>query len=476
MMNIRHTLDSRVARWTFIHLSLPMLLAAKAPAGLAQATETAARRPEVRPIAIWPSGPLEVVAAFDRPIDAGLAKSYIGRTISYVETRSDGPGQPLRATPPGALRIVGTRLIDGGQTLVMATDPHPRVARYLLPLPAAIGGPALKPLPDATVAYDLTGVEATWNGQDEPPDGPSWSGWWPQLDLEATQRLTRGSRPHEAGFALLSRPGRLTLSSLIRLPVGKLMLRIDASGPIDEALLGDTQAGESPPAAKDDTHHAVLNVESQGEPLFFALTVRTGATKSPFSVKAVCRPEGQKADSPIARDRLIVPWAPLLTEAAITAPVAVPDLSGGDPVRGRTIFSGDQARCAQCHIFRGQGGKVGPDLTEVGQKGRAEIYRSLAVPSAAIEPAYTSYTIATKAGQVFAGVIRAEGPDTIKVTDTNAHDTIIHRDQIQEIRPSATSIMPPGLAAALGEAAVRDLIAFLTSPEPPTPAKTRASP
>ena len=162
------------------------------------------------------------------------------------------------------------------------------------------------------------------------------------------------------------------------------------------------------------------------------MTVRTVATRSPFSVRAVCRREGEKGDPPIARDRLIVPWAPLLSDATIAAPVTVPDLSGGDPVRGQALFSGDQARCAQCHVFRGQGGKVGPDLTGVGRKGRAEIYRSLAVPSAAIEPDYTSYTIATKSGQVLVGVIRAEGPDTIKVTDTNAHDTILHRDEIQE--------------------------------------------
>ena len=127
----------------------------------------------------------------------------------------------------------------------------------------------------------------------------------------------------------------------------------------------------------------------------------------------------------------------------------------------------------QCHAFRGQGGKVGPDLTEVGRKGRAEIYRSIAAPSASIEPDYLSYTLATKAGQVVVGVVRAEGPDTVHVTDTNAHTTVIRREEIREIRPSATSIMPPGLASALGDATVRDLIAFLTSSEPPPATKAR---
>jgi putative heme-binding domain-containing protein len=436
-----------------------LLLVTGTPPGSAQGT-SASGGLEVQPVAVWPTGPLQVIAAFDRPIDPSAAKSLIGRTISYFETRPDVPGQASPAKPLGALRIVGARLIDDGRTLVLATDPHPRVARYRLPL--------------AAVAYDLAGVEAAWSERDDPPDSPSWSGWWPQLDLEPTRHLARDSKPHEAGLALLSRPGRLTLSALIRLPAGQVTLRIDASGPIEEAMLGDAQAGEPPPDSKDGAHHVLLTVESKGEPLFFTTTVRTGGNAQPFSFKAAYRPAAEKADRPIGRDRLMVPWSPQLTDAAIAAPIAVPDLSGGDPDRGRVIFSGDQGRCAQCHAFRGQGGKVGPDLTEVGRKGRAEIYRNIAAPSAAIEPDYTSYTVATKAGQVVAGLVRAEGPDAIQVTDTNAHTTVIRREDIREIRPSATSIMPPGLASALGDVAVRDLIAYLTAPEPRPATQPRA--
>src|SRR5207302_10149262 len=105
-------------------------------------------------------------------------------------------------------------------------------------------------------------------------------------------------------------------------------------------------------------------------------------------------------------------------DSAIAAPLAVPDLSGGDSARGQAIFSGLQARCEQCHAFRGRGGTVGPDLTEIGLKGRAEIYRDIAAPSAAIRPDYTSYTVATQDGRVIVGVVRAEGPDAIRVTDT----------------------------------------------------------
>ena len=72
--------------------------------------------------------------------------------------------------------------------------------------------------------------------------------------------------------------------------------------------------------------------------------------------------------------------------------------------------------------------------------------------------------MAVRDGRVLAGVVRAEGADSIRVTDTNAKPTTLRRDEIDQIRPSGTSIMPVGLAGALGEASVRDLITYLTSP------------
>jgi putative heme-binding domain-containing protein len=491
-----------VARRVSIGLLLVMPLPdAGVPAVSAQATAAtpAAGGSEVRLVAVWPPGPLEVAAAFDRSIDPAVAKSLIGRTIRSVETQAALPGQTPAPKPSAALRIVAARLVDDRRTLILATDPHPRVARYFLPLggeaavrqeagpPGRLGGslalpaagrdPGSKSLDGTMVAYDLTGVEAAWGEGNDPAGEPKWSGWWPHLDVDMTRRLTRGSKPHETGLALLARPGRLVLSALVRLPPGNLAVRIETTGPIEEALLGDARAeteaaAEAVAAARgpqDKVHRAGLTVESQGTPLFLTITARTPGDDRPFSLKASYRLAGQTTDHPIERDRLLVPWAPVMTDSAIAAPLTVPDLAGGDPARGQAIFSGDQARCAQCHAFRGQGGQVGPDLTEIGRKSRVEIYRDLAAPSAAIEADYTSYTVATKPGQVYAGVVRAEGADAIRVTDTNAHATIVRRGEIQEIRPSATSIMPPGLAAALGDAAVRDLIAFLTSTQSPQP-------
>jgi hypothetical protein len=79
----------------------------------------------------------------------------------------------------------------------------------------------------------------------------------------------------------------------------------------------------------------------------------------------------------------------------------------------------------------------------------------------------TPYTVATKNDQVVVGLVRAEGFDAAKVTDTNGRATMITPKQIEQIRPSATSIMPVGLTGALGIDTVRDLADYFISPKQP---------
>jgi len=439
-------------------LSAVVLMMTSAATGFAQLV--AAHGPENRPSVVWASGPLEVIAAFDRPIDRALAQSLIGKDIPFFESLTSKPGRAPSSKPIGAIHIAGTRLTDGGRSLILATDPHPRAARYVLPLPT---------VDNANVTYDLSGVEAAWSEEEDPANQPRWSGWWPRLDSDSLRLLSRGSKRHEEGLAVLSKRGRLVLSTLLHLPSGSVKLRLEGSAPIVEAVIGDDQAEPGDPVSKEKYHLVTLTVESKGDPLFLTTTLQTGKDDRPFGFKVSYRVGEEATDHSLGSDQLILPWVPITLDSATAAPLVVPDLAGGDPARGQTLFFGDQARCSQCHLFRGQGGKVGPDLTDIGGKGRAEIYRSIAAPSATIEPAYTSYTVATKDGQVVVGVVRAEGIDTVKVTDTNARATLIPRKQIEQIRPSATSVMPVGLTGALGIDTVRDLIAYLTSPRQPQP-------
>jgi putative heme-binding domain-containing protein len=430
--------------------------------------------PDEGPRAIWPAGPLDVVAAFEKPVDPQRAKTLAGQSIPYFSpAEAENGTTPRQERRGGALRIVDVRIGDGGRTLFIATDPHPRVARYVLPLAAFQAKPDARKTQNLEAAYDLFGVEWGWSpAAADAGDDPQSQGWWPALDLETTRRLTKGSRPHDESLALLAQPGWLMLSALMRLPEGTTTVRLESTGTIEDATLGESQGEPAAPKGPDRLHTVELTVEpkSKTDAAFLMFRVQTGGDPRPFQLRASYRLAKEATHHALKRDQVILPWAPLPPEAAAQAPLVLPDLSGGDPARGQALFAGDKARCAQCHAFRGQGGKVGPDLTEIGKKGRADIYRSIAAPSASIEPDYTTFTVATKDGQVVVGVVRAEGPNAVRVTDTNARSTMIDRGQIAQIRPSGTSIMPVGLAAMLGDAAARDIIAFLTADSGSLPA------
>ncbi len=92
-----------------------------------------------RPVAVWPSGPLDVVAAFDEALNLATATSLVGQSIPYFESEGLADHRAASRRPLGLLRIVGARLTDDGRTLTLATDPHPRPALYVLPLPATAG-------------------------------------------------------------------------------------------------------------------------------------------------------------------------------------------------------------------------------------------------------------------------------------------------------------------------------------------------
>jgi putative heme-binding domain-containing protein len=424
---------------------------------LGEALEDQAGIPE--PAAIWASSPLDITIAFPRHVTARLADSLVGRTIPYFPPKATSATQSVPLLPIGSIRIAGARLIDDGRTVIVATDPHSSPAAYHLDL-APAGKTAM------IRQYSLTGVEAAWYPAQENGDGePSWKGWWPDVDVASTRRLTRGSAPHERGLALLDKPGRLVVSTLVKLPAGKVTLHLEASGAISDAMLGDEQSraqGEAG-AGLVQAGKAAFSLCSQGDPLYLTFAVETGRADRPLSIRAEYDSDAAGPRKTLERDRLFVPWAPFATNPPPEpASHVTPNLTGGDSRRGEAIFFGEQARCSQCHALGGRGGTSGPDLTEVGRKGRDQIYRSIAAPSAEIAPDYMTYTVATKDGRVMAGLVRAQGAEAIQVTDTSAKTTTIARAEIDQIRPSGTSIMPVGLAAGLGEWRMRDLLAYLT--------------
>jgi putative heme-binding domain-containing protein len=127
---------------------------------------------------------------------------------------------------------------------------------------------------------------------------------------------------------------------------------------------------------------------------------------------------------------------------------------------GRAVFA---KTCAQCHKLFGVGGDVGPELTGSNRADLDYVLSNVLDPSALIGKDYLAHVVATADGRVLTGIIRAEDKDAITLVTANETLTI-PRDDIEESKPSNTSMMPEDLWTPLSDKEVRSLVAYLAGP------------
>jgi putative heme-binding domain-containing protein len=137
--------------------------------------------------------------------------------------------------------------------------------------------------------------------------------------------------------------------------------------------------------------------------------------------------------------------------------------AAGDPKNGRALFA---KHCAACHKLNGEGGAVGPDLTHANRADRDYLLVSLVDPNAVIRKEYMSYAADTTDGRLVTGVITAQTPASVTLTNAKVEATMLRRDEIVSLRESPVSIMPEGLLTPLRPQELRDLFAYLQGPPP----------
>jgi putative heme-binding domain-containing protein len=138
--------------------------------------------------------------------------------------------------------------------------------------------------------------------------------------------------------------------------------------------------------------------------------------------------------------------------------------SGGDPRRGKALFVSTRTNCATCHKVHGQGGDVGPDLSQVGGKlDRTHLIESILDPSAEITQGYHATVIETRSGRVVTGIVKAESAAAVTLADLQGKTMTIAIRDIESREQSKVSLMPAGLADAMTPGEFTDLIAYLVS-------------
>ncbi|HEU4937194.1 MAG TPA: PVC-type heme-binding CxxCH protein [Vicinamibacterales bacterium] len=140
----------------------------------------------------------------------------------------------------------------------------------------------------------------------------------------------------------------------------------------------------------------------------------------------------------------------------------LPTLQGGNITRGQVVFNSTKATCYSCHAIGYMGGRIGPDLTRIGQvRSERDLLEAILYPSASFARGYEPVVVRTRSGEVHSGVLRNNDlPDEI-VLATERDETRIPRRDIVDMQPGTVSLMPQGLVDQLSREELADLLAFL---------------
>lgn len=128
---------------------------------------------------------------------------------------------------------------------------------------------------------------------------------------------------------------------------------------------------------------------------------------------------------------------------------------------GRAIF---MKTCANCHRIADLGGKVGPQLDGVGQRGAERLLEDILDPNRNVDEAFRTTLVTTNDGRVISGLkLREDGGDLI-LADSTGKELRIAAADIDEVAVSHLSPMASNMLDQIGEHNLPDLIAYLMQP------------
>ncbi|MCH2577431.1 MAG: c-type cytochrome [Pseudomonadales bacterium] len=137
------------------------------------------------------------------------------------------------------------------------------------------------------------------------------------------------------------------------------------------------------------------------------------------------------------------------------------ELAGNANV-GNTLFSG-KGECADCHMVKGQGGRLGPDLSRVGENATpTELMSSMTDPHNDVSPRWWTISVTGPDGVARNGFRMGEDSFSLRIMDNDANLWSFRKNQIQSYERIDQSTMP-SYDQLLSESELDDLVAYLFS-------------
>jgi cytochrome c oxidase cbb3-type subunit 3 len=133
----------------------------------------------------------------------------------------------------------------------------------------------------------------------------------------------------------------------------------------------------------------------------------------------------------------------------------------GDPARGVALFR--SKGCPQCHRVNGEGGRLGPDLTNIAPTRSAEHLRQSVIdPNADVAQRYWLVTCKDSSGKEYQGFPMNEDTYTVQFIDMQEQLHSFDKADLKEYTVEKVSKMPSYKDALPGEQ-LQDLVAYLAS-------------
>ena len=142
-----------------------------------------------------------------------------------------------------------------------------------------------------------------------------------------------------------------------------------------------------------------------------------------------------------------------------TAPQKVP----GDAAKGKALYSG-KGGCAACHMTGGAGGRMGPDLSDIGiRRAPVSLRTSIVNADAVVVPGWAQVNAELSGGGKVSGVRLNEDTFSIQIRDASGKIHSLAKSRITKLEKNAAKSTMPSYEGKLSGSEIDDIVAFLFS-------------
>ena len=152
------------------------------------------------------------------------------------------------------------------------------------------------------------------------------------------------------------------------------------------------------------------------------------------------------------------------TEQAAQLEQLIHELPSGNVLRGHEIFVSQKAACSTCHAVGYLGGRLGPDLTNIGKaRNDRDLLEAIVFPSASFVRSYEPMLVRMDDGRNVSGIPIRQSADEIVLATAPQQEISLPRGEIVAMQPGQASLMPQGIGTILNKQDIADLLAYLKS-------------